>query len=162
MHDAPSIDIVTGDWALLGPDAARIRDAVFIREQGIPADLEWDEADARCVHVVAYRTTPSREPVATARLLEDGWIGRVAVLKAARRGGLGRKLVDALVEAARARGDVAARLYAQTYATAFYETCGFVVVGDTFEEAGIPHIEMARALQADTPSGSRAPAAASE
>lgn len=150
MHDAPSIEIVTGDWALLGPDAARIRDAVFIREQSIPPDLEWDEEDAHCVHVVAYRTAPAREPVATARLLAGGWIGRVAVLKSARRGGLGRQLVEALVEVARARGDDAARLYAQTYVTALYEACGFAVVGEPFEEAGIPHIEMARPLRAES------------
>jgi predicted GNAT family N-acyltransferase len=146
MHDAPSMEIVTGDWTQLGPDAARIRDAVFIREQGIPVELEWDAEDATSVHVVAYRVGPAREPVATARLLKGGWIGRVAVLKPARRGGLGRRLLEALVEAARARGDTAARLYAQTYAMPFYETCGFVVAGEPFEEAGIPHIEMVRSL----------------
>lgn len=148
MHEAPSIEIVTGDWAQLGPDAARIRDAVFIREQGIPAELEWDADDATSVHVVAYRVGAVREPVATARLLSEGWIGRVAVLKSARRGGLGQRLVEALVEAARVRGDDAARLYAQTYVTPLYEKCGFVVVGEPFEEAGIPHIEMMRVLRA--------------
>ncbi|RKP44238.1 GNAT family N-acetyltransferase [Pararobbsia silviterrae] len=146
MHDTPSIDIITGAWTQLGLDAARIRDAVFVREQGIPADLEWDEEDARCVHVVAYRTTPEREPVATARLLAGGWIGRVAVIKPARRGGLGRRVVEALVEVARHRGDDAARLYSQTYAVPLYEACGFQVVGEPFEEAGIPHIEMVRAF----------------
>ena len=148
MHTAPSIEIVIGDWTQLGGDAARIRDAVFVREQGIPADLEWDEDDPRCVHVVAYRTVPSREAVATARLLEGGWIGRVAVLKSARRGGLGRLVVEALVETARKRGDESARLYAQTYVTPMYEACGFTVVGEPFEEAGIPHIEMIRPLRA--------------
>lgn len=146
MHDTPAIDIVTGDWTELGPDAARIRDAVFIREQGIPAELEWDDEDLGCVHVVAYRNAPAREPVATARLLAGGWIGRVAVIKSARRGGLGRRLVEALVEAARVRGDTTARLYAQTYVTPLYELCGFKVVGEPFEEAGIPHVEMIRSL----------------
>jgi predicted GNAT family N-acyltransferase len=148
MHAAASIEIVSGDWAQLGPDAARIRDAVFIREQGIPPELEWDEEDARSHHVVAYRTAPVREPVATARLLTGGWIGRVAVLKSARRGGLGRLLVEALVSVAQTRGEPVARLYAQTYAMPFYEICGFVVSGEPFEEAGIPHVEMTRTLLA--------------
>ena len=54
MHEAASIELVSGDWEQLGPDAARIRDAVFVREQGIPPELEWDEEDASSVHVVAY------------------------------------------------------------------------------------------------------------
>jgi predicted GNAT family N-acyltransferase len=162
MHDAPSIEIVTGDWAQLGLDAARIRDAVFIREQGIPAELEWDADDATSVHVVAYRVSPAREPVATARLLPGGWIGRVAVIKSARRGGLGMRLVEALVEAARVRGDDAARLYAQTYVTPLYEKCGFSVVGEEFEEAGIPHIQMVRRLRAGEADKSAASPAASE
>jgi predicted GNAT family N-acyltransferase len=146
MHAVTSIELVSGDWAQLGPDAARIRDAVFIREQGIPAELEWDEEDARSAHVVAYRSAPAREPVATARLLAGGWIGRVAVVKEARRGGLGHRLIEALVKVAQERGEPAARLYAQTYAMPFYETCGFTPVGEPFEEAGIPHIEMVRPL----------------
>jgi predicted GNAT family N-acyltransferase len=146
MHAATSIELVSGDWDQLGPDAARIRDAVFVREQGIPAELEWDEEDPRSIHVVAYRTAPVREPVATARLLAGGWIGRVAVVKNARRGGLGRMLIRALVKVAHERGDPMARLYAQTYAMPFYETCGFTAVGEPFEEAGIPHIEMIRTL----------------
>jgi predicted GNAT family N-acyltransferase len=154
MHTAASIELVSGDWNQLGPDAARIRDAVFIREQGIPAELEWDEEDARSAHVVAYRTSPVREPIATGRLLAGGWIGRVAVLKSARRSGLGRLLLEALVELAHERGEPAARLYAQTYAIPFYETCGFTSVGEPFEEVGIPHIEMTRVL---SDSGSSVP-----
>jgi predicted GNAT family N-acyltransferase len=157
MHATASIELVSGDWDLLGPDAARIRDAVFIREQGIPAELEWDEEDARSAHVVAYRTAPVREPVATARLLAGGWIGRVAVVKSARRGGLGHLLVEALVKIADERGEPVARLYAQTYAMPFYETCGFTVAGEPFEEAGIPHVEMIRTL-----SGSSMPAATAQ
>lgn len=151
MHAVTSIELVSGDWEQLGPDAARIRDAVFVREQGIPAELEWDEEDARSAHVVAYRGAPVREPVATARLLAGGWIGRVAVVKEARRGGLGRLLIEALVKVAQERGDPAARLYAQTYAMPFYETCGFTAVGEPFEEAGIPHIEMIRTLSGTPP-----------
>ncbi|MEJ0004457.1 MAG: GNAT family N-acetyltransferase [Pararobbsia sp.] len=159
MHAATSIELTCGDWAQLGPDAARVRDAVFIREQGIPPDLEWDDEDAHSAHVVAYRTlpgiSPEREPVATARLLAGGWIGRVAVLSTARRGGLGRLLVEALVKLAQDRGEPAARLYAQTYAMPFYERCGFRVAGEPFEEAGIPHVEMIRPLSGTAQAAAR-------
>jgi predicted GNAT family N-acyltransferase len=159
MHAATSIELVSGDWDQLGPDAARIRDAVFVREQGIPAELEWDEEDPRSTHVVIYRTAPVREAVATARLLAGGWIGRVAVVKSARRAGLGHLLIEALVKVAREHGEPAARLYAQTYAMPFYEGCGFTVVGEPFEEAGIPHIEMICRLAGGAAEGAAPPQA---
>jgi predicted GNAT family N-acyltransferase len=139
------IQLVIGDWASLGLDAARVRDAVFVREQQIPADLEWDDADHGAVHAVAYRANGgARTAIGTGRLLPTGYIGRLAVVKDARTTGVGTRLLDALVSRAFARGDLQVRLYAQYDAVRFYLRYGFERVGHEFVEAGIRHVEMAR------------------
>lgn len=140
--------VQTGSWAERGEDARPIRAAVFIDEQHIPPEDEWDAADAASLHAVAYNHLD--QPVATARLLpSDGgvaWIGRVAVLPVLRGAGIGRAVLDTLVQAARARGDRELRLRAQTSAASFYRRAGLEVAGEPFQEAGIAHIEMRRAL----------------
>ncbi|MFO1198313.1 MAG: GNAT family N-acetyltransferase [Burkholderiaceae bacterium] len=141
----PAVRIELGDWKRLGADAARVRTAVFVDEQKIPASLEWDAADAQCLHCVAYLGDAA---VGTGRLLPDAHIGRMAVLAANRRLGIGDRILDALVRAARARGDRRVELSSQAYVTAFYARHGFVAEGDPYEEAGIPHQRMALALAA--------------
>jgi len=133
-----------GDWAALRAAAAPVRTEVFVVEQAIPAELEWDDDDAASLHCVAF---VDDRPVACGRLLPDGRIGRMAVLKPWRGKGLGGAILERLVEAARARGDAVARLSAQCHAEAFYGAHGFVPDGPVFDEAGIPHLPMKRALR---------------
>jgi predicted GNAT family N-acyltransferase len=121
-----------------------VRESVFIREQGIPAELEWDEADETAIHVIAL--DPNGEAIGTGRLLPSGIIGRMAVLKAFRGQGVGRALLTALLDVARARGDKEVALSAQTRVVGFYERAGFVPGGDLCHEAGIPHQRMRRHL----------------
>jgi len=144
------VRVETGSWDQLGKDAQRIRTEVFVDEQKIPADLEWDEADKTAVHAVAYNRLG--QAVATGRLLQYqpgvGKIGRMAVHKVLRGSGVGAKVLAALMEEARARGDREAMLHAQRSAESFYKGLGFSIRGNEFDEAGIPHIEMMRNLQA--------------
>lgn len=146
----PMVEVRVGTWDALGADASSIRTAVFIEEQGIPMQMEWDEADPdpACIHAVAYNRFG--KPLATGRLLEHvpgvAKIGRMAVTQAMRGSGVGRAVLDALMKAAREQGYREAVLHAQTSASAFYSRAGFVSRGVTFEEVGIPHIEMVRNL----------------
>lgn len=142
------VEVRVGDWAMLGRDASALRTAVFVEEQRIPAEMEWDAADAECVHAVAYNRLGL--PLATGRLLQHvpgvAKIGRMAVAQAVRSSGVGREVLEALMKAARARGDHEVLLHAQTSAAPFYARAGFTPRGAEFEEAGIPHVEMTRAL----------------
>lgn len=144
----PVLQVKTGPWSVLGADAGRIRTEVFVNEQRIPAELEWDEADATAVHAVAYNRLGM--PVATGRLLpaEDGTakVGRMAVHRVLRGGGVGVAVMRALADEAARRGDRALALHAQRTAQGFYAGLGFATEGEPFEEAGIPHITMRRAL----------------
>jgi YbgC/YbaW family acyl-CoA thioester hydrolase len=138
----------TGTWAELGADAGALRTRVFVQEQKIPAELEWDEADATAVHAVA--TNRLGQPLATGRLLHAApgvaKVGRMAVHEAVRGSGLGAQVLHALADAAAARGDRQVVLHAQRTAEGFYRRLGFTPQGEPFEEAGIPHVEMAAPL----------------
>lgn len=137
------ITVQRGDWETLGEAASLIRRVVFIDEQRVPQEEEWDGRDAECVHFLAML---NGKPIGTARLLPDGHIGRVAVLSSARGTGIGYQLMEATIDAARAAGHTRAALSAQLHALAFYERLGFVAHGDVFMDAGIPHREMVLAL----------------
>ena len=145
---AEMVEVRTGDWNALGRDAARLRTAVFVREQGIPADVEADALDASARHAVLYNRLG--QPVATGRLLQQapgvGRIGRMAVDRSVRGAQWGRVLLAALLEAARARGDTQVQLHAQCSAHGFYERAGFTVAGPPYEEAGLAHVLMTQAL----------------
>jgi YbgC/YbaW family acyl-CoA thioester hydrolase len=142
------VDVRLGSWRDLGEPARAIRTQVFVREQKIPADMEWDAADESSVHAVAYNRFGVA--LATGRLHEHvpgvAKIGRMAVLASMRGSHIGRAVLNALMKAARERGDREALLHAQTSAADFYSRAGFVARGPVFEEAGIAHIEMVRAL----------------
>jgi YbgC/YbaW family acyl-CoA thioester hydrolase len=144
----PMVQVKTGSWDELGADARHIRTEVFVKEQRIPADLEWDEADAVAVHAVAFNRLG--RPVATGRLLPaaDGVskIGRMAVHQVLRGCGFGEQVLRTLGQEAQRRGDQAIELHAQRTASDFYAGLGFAPQGDPFEEAGIPHITMRSAL----------------
>ena len=148
----PMVDVRVGPWSELGKDAQAIRTAVFVQEQRIPAEMEWDEADQGCIHAVAVNRFGM--PLATGRLLEHvpgvAKIGRMAVVQTMRGSRIGRNVLDALMKAARERGDREVLLHAQLSAAPFYTRAGFTTRGPVFEEAGIPHVEMVRALQVPT------------
>lgn len=129
-----------GDWATLGQDATAIRFEVFVDEQKVPAEIELDDMDAVCLHAVAY--DEAGKAIGTGRLLPDGHIGRMAVRQPGRGTGVGGAILTLLMDKARARGDAAVVLNAQTVAAPFYARHGFVQLGEQFEEAGIAHVEM--------------------
>ena len=133
-------EIRYGDWNSLRDHAQAIRLEVFVQEQNVPAELEMDDMDAACLHAVAYDA--AGKPIATGRLLPDGHIGRMAVRLPARGTGIGGALLQGLMAQAKARGDKAVVLSAQTHAAPFYLRHGFAICGDEFFEAGIAHVEM--------------------
>ncbi|WP_344014339.1 GNAT family N-acetyltransferase [Streptomyces thermospinosisporus] len=134
-----------------------VRKEVFVAEQGVPEDIEYDAYDAGAVHVLAVREDGT--PLGTGRLLHGeaaaaknggdasvGALGRLAVLREARGLGVGAALVRAIEDLARERGLTAVDLHAQTHALGFYERLGYVAYGPEFEDAGMPHRAMRRVL----------------
>ena len=114
-----------------------VRRAVFVEEQNVPEDLEWDDADERAYHVLAIARDGT--PIGTGRLKLDCTIGRMAVVKDWRRRGVGRAILDALLGLAEKEGCTVVRLHSQTHALQFYARRGFTAIGGEFEEAGIAH-----------------------
>jgi len=109
----------------------------------MPLAIELDEMDEKSLHALAFY---AGDPIATGRLLPDGHIGRMAVLQAWRGRGIGGRILAKLMDAARARGDREIVLSAQVHAMAFYRAHGFVEEGAEYMDAGIPHVDMRRAL----------------
>jgi len=142
----PMLMVQTGSWDTLAPPSRALREAVFAREQGIAQALLCDAADETAIHALACNRLG--DAVATGRLLAAvqgvGRIGRMATHAAVRGAGAGRAVLQALLAAARQRGDDRVRLHAQAGAIGFYERAGFRAVGERFEEAGIPHQAMER------------------
>ncbi len=116
-----------------------IRNEVFTIEQKVPADLDYDEFDDTSKHVIVYS---ENSPVATGRILSDGHIGRVAVLKNFRGHGIGRIIIDKLIEYGKAQEYKTVYLGAQLTALGFYERLGFSSYGDMFLDGGLRHIMM--------------------
>ena len=131
------------DWEKAKPLASPIRFAVFVREQRVPPEIELDAHDAVSLHAISFI---ENKAVATGRLLPDGHIGRMAVLKAWRGRGIGAQMLARLVEAAQQRGDRQVALSAQVHALGFYRSHGFRPVGEVYQEAGIDHQAMVRDL----------------
>jgi len=140
--DIVEFGIEAGAWSELGQEARRVRDAVFVEEQKVPRDIEWDEHDLESRHVIAHDSDGGA--IGTGRLLPDGHIGRMAVLADWRGKGIGRALLERLLEEARLQGHTRLALHAQTQASGFYRRFGFVEEGPEFMEAGIPHRTMVR------------------
>lgn len=140
-------------WESARRAAAPIRFAVFVEEQRVPADIELDKHDANSLHALAR--IAAGEVVGTGRLLAAdvhasrsvGHVGRMAVLRAWRGRGIGGAILEALVDAARVRGDAEVALSAQSHALAFYRVHGFAEEGEDYVEAGILHRDMRRILR---------------
>jgi predicted GNAT family N-acyltransferase len=139
-------EIKTGSWAVLGPDATAVRVEVFVKGQGIPAEMEWDALDAEVTHSVVYDAT--QQPIATGRLIplktsvDAAKIGRMAVLKSHRRLGVGDLVMRALMTEAAQRGYQHLELSAQAYVADFYTKHGFVAEGPLYDDVGIAHVTM--------------------
>lgn len=129
-----------------------IRQEVFVEEQRIPAALEADQWDALSIHVLARN---HRCAIATGRLLPDGRIGRVAVRRSMRCQGVGRLVMERLLQSARQQGHRQVSLSAQCYAVDFYQKLGFAVEGDAYMQMGIEHVKMTKLLSANIAPTSR-------
>jgi predicted GNAT family N-acyltransferase len=127
-------------WGEMQPVLQGIRTTVFVVGQDVPVEIERDGRDADCVHVVAEDARG--EAIGTGRLLPDGRVGRMAVLEAWRGKGVGGAMLQALMREAKRLGHAEAYLHSQSHARAFYERHGYVVEGEEYLEAGIPHVAM--------------------
>jgi predicted GNAT family N-acyltransferase len=132
-------------WEKAQPHAAPLRFAIFVGEQNVPPGIELDDLDEKSLHAVAYDAED--KPIGTGRLLPEGKIGRMAVVKEWRRRGVGADLLEALIGEARRRGFAEVTLSAQLQAAEFYRAHGFVAEGKVYEEAGILHQAMRRSLK---------------
>jgi predicted GNAT family N-acyltransferase len=132
------------DWEKAQPVAGPLRFAIFVDEQNVPAGIELDDMDAKCLHAIAYDV--DGKAIGTGRLLPDGHIGRMAVIKEWRRRGIGAEILAALVDEAKKKGHVQLIANAQLQAAEFYRGFGFEAEGKVFTEAGILHQKMVKKL----------------
>ena len=139
---AETFRVRAADWRGDAAGLRAVRSSVFVAEQGVPPELEWDGLDEAAWHWLAEDTTGT--PIGVARLLASGQVGRMAVLPAWRHRGVGRALLHAVLRDAARHGIGELWLNAQCTAEPFYARAGFVAEGALFEEAGIPHRRMRR------------------
>lgn len=133
------------DWQTT-PALREIRQRVFVEEQRVAPELEWDQHDLVASH---FLLSLDGRPLGTARLLDNGRIGRVALLPEARGKGLGMKLMQAVMHHGREKGMQQLELSAQTHALGFYQQLGFVVCSEVHDDAGLPHQRMRWSASAD-------------
>jgi len=131
------------DYESRTKDICAIRYEVFVDEQNVPEELEIDGLDGEAKHVLAF---VDEVPIGTGRILSDGHIGRVAVLKKYRGQGSGKLIMKELIKWAQDMNLEKVWLSSQLHAHSFYLDLGFVCVGEIYKEAGIDHIKMYRAL----------------
>ncbi len=154
MSSPESSDSGDNLWAVLVTDAESrasamsLRMQVFVVEQRVPAEIEIDGRDDEAEHAVVFDPADGTA-LATARLLTVqgvGIVGRVAVRKDRRGTGLGAVVMDVIEQRARELGLPVLELHAQREAEGFYARCGYEAYGDTYLEAGIPHVSMRKVL----------------
>ena len=138
------VECSLADWHADRRAIESVRRRVFVEEQGIPEEDEFNAEDAGSVHVLARL---NRDPVGTGRLNPAGKIGRIAVIAGLRGRGIGSEILGQLLEEARRLGIREPFLHAQVQAVAFYGKFGFSRQGDVFDEAGIPHVRMSLVLE---------------
>ena len=136
--------VVQTNWDKDKKDLINVRTKVFINEQLVPPDLEWDGYDKDCWHVIAR--SDDGQCIGTARMLYDGHIGRMAVLPEFRKQGVGSALLNALQNIASTQGISDLFLHAQTSAVDFYRHHGYTINSGEFMDAGIPHVTMIKNL----------------
>lgn len=134
------VNIRPASWQSDEQALRHIREQVFINEQHVPVELEWDGMDESAMHWLA--TDSHNKVIGTVRLLSNGHIGRMAVLAEYRGKGIGSSLLKAVMGMAKTSGMPELFLNAQTDALGFYEKFGFIAEGDVFDDAGIPHKKM--------------------
>jgi predicted GNAT family N-acyltransferase len=140
MNDFPPVTVRRVAWSEARVALSAVRTTVFVHEQHVPEELEWDGIDDACIHVIAE--TANGAAIGTGRLLPATHIGRMAVLAPWRGRGVGRMLLAELMAAAAERGDTMVELSAQTHAIGFYRRNGFEIVSGEYLDAGIPHRRM--------------------
>jgi predicted GNAT family N-acyltransferase len=128
------------DWSQDKARLSAIRTEVFIVEQQVPPDLEWDNLDETAIHLLALDA--DGRGIGCARILESNIIGRMAVCKTWRRHGVGGALLATAIHLCRQRSHDPIRLSAQTHAIPFYERAGFLICSEEYPDAGIPHRDM--------------------
>ena len=133
------IQFISTNWQQNNQEIKQIRTTVFIEEQHVPADLEWDEFDTQSIHFLAFH---NNKAIATARLKPDGQIGRMAVVKDYRYKGIGKKLLTTVISRAENTGFSMIYLHAQKKAINFYKQFNFINNGEEFIDAGIKHQAM--------------------
>ncbi|APX97143.1 GNAT family N-acetyltransferase [Natronorubrum daqingense] len=142
------VEVRTVETAGEREDAFAVRQVVFVEEQGVDEDLEYDEHEDESTHFVAY---DGGEPVGAARLRKAnsgvGKVERVAVLAPYREDGVGRAVMNVVETEARSEGLESLKLHSQTHAAEFYRTLGYERYGEEFQEAGIPHVKMRKPLE---------------
>jgi predicted GNAT family N-acyltransferase len=137
-----NISIKITHWDEAKNQVMSIRHEIFIEEQRVPEELEWDEFDQNALHAIVKK---ENQVIGTARLIIDNTIakiGRMAIQKEYRHQGIGQKLLSTLIQRAQEKGAQKCILHAQTHAIAFYAKADFEPHGSIFDEAGIPHVEM--------------------
>lgn len=172
-HASDRTGVVVADTGAERDDAFSVRRSVFVEEQGVDEDIEYDDFDdpgADATHFVAYA---DGDPIGAARLRPAGGaapesaaadpavgkVERVAVAADRRGEGWGRRLMAAVETRAAEAGFGRLALHAQTHVREFYERLGYDAHGDVFEEAGIPHVAMTKAIDGDEWPPGRSPAA---
>jgi len=142
MNEKITISLV--NWNNRSEVLTYIRHEVFVKEQNVPLELEIDGLDTECYHVLAF--DENNNPVGTARMMKDGHIGRVAVLKKQRGLGIGLMMMNKLMEEAGSLGIKEVCLDAQVNVIEFYKRQGFSEIGEVFMDAGIEHKRMVKIL----------------
>lgn len=145
-----NIQFITTNWAQSHQALKQIRTSVFIEEQHVPVELEWDEFDEQSTHFLVIH---DNSPIATARLKPDGQIGRMAVLKNYRNKGVGTELLTAVLLQAKNNGYSMVYLHAQKQAIDFYKQFDFIYNGTEFMDAGIAHRAMYKLLNSNNKKG---------
>ncbi len=130
-------------WRDAESDLREVRQVVFVEEQNVAPDFEWDELDASAVHLLAMR---NNQPIACLRIIDYHKIGRMAVLKEFRKNGLGAALLLAAVAICKKHGSKSVVLSAQTHAIGFYSKAGFKVTSAEYCDVDIPHVDMQMTL----------------
>lgn len=143
MKNDFSINLAT--WTNDKRELRFVREQVFMIEQKVPEALEWDGKDPHAMHLLARDKVGN--PIGTVRMLGDGHVGRMAVLRPWRSQGVGSALLKTIIGTARSIGMEIIHLDAQLHAIGFYEQHGFIAEGPEFMDAGIPHRHMTLAIE---------------